>query len=771
MADGMTSFEVDDDMLLRNLSAEVESRIHELSDFLTQGGILVYFLARPFVIEGPSLALDNYYWLESLAPDQPVERNVRHMSAVSHGRLVEPTGDGLQSEFGPYLSQHGLEWNTIIRTDFLTEGYHVLAEAGARKCIAGQLFIVESNGRVVFLPSPYSPDFDRVLIDGLNLWYQQKEPSEAELDAEKREAAARAAQELQGAAPQTGPELFDKEQGEPVAVGASLAADLLSETPPRPAPAKTTDTSTSIPAASSPFALNTAMNADEIVESVSQEARRFEEEVASKVTEAKRATGSIDLSIFAQTAKQLVEKQKEPEVQPAAAPTPPPAAPIPAPAPPPAPATVSSDSHPHVPPAPPMPPAFIAPAPAPAPAAAPAPAPAPAPVPAPISAPAPAPTPTPPPPAPPAVAAPAPLAIPEPVAPPPAASPVAQPTPQPHIGDIELTSNNDASDNNSNADVEQHQQHAEPTPQTIHPPASVSLEAPVSPKPLLNTLFKKEPVAQPEAPPPLPQPTAAPQPQAQRSPLGSLMQPVQSSSQLNDGRDKPPAQVSVPARVNEGAIHMTNVPEWCSQFSFSYLDDLKREQSALAGQLHDIQAKLNTVESRIASVDQLKCALLAGDPEVLRDACSTVLGRLGWTVSHSNTVDSELLLSNVTKPESLARIVRSESHCNRSEVAQLAESAISFWDEHEVEPKGILLACTWSNVAPSSRNQQDFTDAVAEFARKKNLCLMTTLQLLGIYRDIELGLATPDAVRQQMLETNGRLAGFAVESALVAGRA
>jgi len=250
------------------------------------------------------------------------------------------------------------------------------------------------------------------------------------------------------------------------------------------------------------------------------------------------------------------------------------------------------------------------------------------------------------------------------------------------------------------------------------------------------------------------------------------MQPTQALNQLSDGKSEAaPAQLPVPARVNEGANLMTNVPEWCLQFSFSYLDDLKREQSALAGQLHDIQAKLNTVETRIASVDQLKCALLAGDQEVLKDACSTVLGRLGWTVSHSNSVDNELLLSNVTKPESLARIVRSESHCNRSEVAQLAESAISFWDEHEVEPKGILLACTWSNVAPSSRNQQDFTDAVAEFARKKNLCLMTTLQLLGIYRDIELGLATPDAVRQQMLETNGRLAGFAVESALVAGRA
>jgi hypothetical protein len=74
-------------------------------------------------------------------------------------------------------------------------------------------------------------------------------------------------------------------------------------------------------------------------------------------------------------------------------------------------------------------------------------------------------------------------------------------------------------------------------------------------------------------------------------------------------------------------------------------------------------------------------------------------------------------------------------------------------------------------MSPQSRNQRDFEEAVSEFARKKNLCLMTTLQLIGIYRDLELGLVTQDTVRRQMLETSGCLVGYSVEAGMVGARA
>lgn len=973
LAEGTTTLTIDDDLLLRNLAAEIDSRVLELSDFLTQGGTLVYFLCRPFVIQGPSLALDNYYWLESLAPDQPAERNVRHMSAVSHGRLIEPTEDGLVSEFSPYLQQHGLEWSTLIRTEYLTEGYSVLAEAGARKCIAGQLFIVESSGKVVFLPSPYSPDFDKTLIDCLNSWYTQKEAGPEELEAERIEQQAAIA--LSAApAPQAGPVLFDREQAdfEPVA-----SAQV--ETAPAD-PVEITD--------------DFAVNVDQIVATVSQEAQQFEMEVANRVAqESKKTIGNIDLSIFAQTARQLVQKA-DPPAKPVDEAAPPPevedapaSPPLETVAPAEAPGDDSSSGY-DVPPdtivnqtnqpepvfedsasastghslrnvlshaAPQLPESVMSSSPAPAmqldseEVEAPQPVstastaaslfggdadfeddfaesssePTSAELPAfpqsdsgdfgKISAPAdtgnsgqtepentnsdyvsgleqpketssssssdsyvfdveqeaplstsgvlgqaepeahttssgvfgkieseppamnsgafPRPqveTPDPAHESEPVYQAPSASPEPEPVyqqpapvvpepepvyphappatVPPPAESTVLQPPngfmtdfgaaeavpdnplpPEPTMaqaaapistaGDSPVTNNDN--ENKSTMDLlrelEKAQQQTAKPPQPA--PAS-TMPAPsgdgASAKPLLNNLFKKDaqempppagavpPAVTPPAPPPahVPPPAAPPQ----RNTLESLMQPAAES------RSGVPQDVlQSMAREDNKFMTNSNVPDWCKQYSFSYLDELKREQGTLASQLQDVQAKLNTVESKISSVEQLKCALLAGEGEALKEACGLVLSRLGWTINHNNASPNEVLLLNVDQPEVLVRIVRSDAHADRSEVAQVSGAAIAFWEKHDIEPKGILIACTWSNVSPHSRNQRDFEDAVAEFAKKKNLCLMTTLQMIGIYRDLELGLVTQETVRRQMLETNGCLQGYAVEAGGMVG--
>lgn len=735
LAEGHTTFKTEDDLVVRNIAAEAESRILELSDFLTQGGFLIYFLCRPFIVQSNTAAVDNYYWLETLAPDQPTEQNVRHMSAVAQGRLVEVTEKGNDSKLAPYLRQPGLEWSTIIRDDFLTDGYHLLATAGPNKCIAGQLYIMQSNGRVAFLPSPFSPDFDRTLIDCLNTWYNEKEPSEAEKEAERRESEAQEQASAQPvSAPAPGPEFFDKEQEE---FGKESTVELMKEEPAPQAPQALQEIPTSEPVPQEPE---------------------------------KPATQDIDLSIFAQTARQLAEKsspeqespkeaaeakmkeiqelQKSivpetptaaPETQPAAleAPT------VPTPAPPSATDAVDNSiaqriasdlvqeslklDPPQTASQPPPPESHDSG-----------------------------------------------LAEPEPI-------PSSTAVTAEKIGEEAVTNNDNLQDEQARKQKamealkelqQSHPQAAPATPSAPTPPGhAVPQTPPAAPAP---APVQQAPPAAPAPAAPVQQAPPADQGQASKPLLNTLFKkeqesPAQPTGAAPQAAAPPAAQQAVPAQPKSVPQAHPNlpVPDWCKAFSFSYLDDLKSEQSSLSEQLQSVQAKLNTVESRIASVEQLKQALLAGEPGVLIDACNTVLSRLGWSVSKSQRVGNEILLSNVEQPEGLARVVRSDDQCGRTEVAQLAESAISFWDEHEIEPKGVLIACTWATVAPAQRNQPDFSDSLRKFAEKKNLCLMTAMQLLGIYRDIELGTTSPDAVRKQILETNGHLAGFEVEKGVV----
>lgn len=734
LAEGHTTYKLDDDLILRNIAAEAESRILELSDFLTQGGFLVYFLCRPFVLKSPGVSVDNYYWLETLAPDQPLEQNVRHMSAVAQGRLVEVTEKGEQSDLAPYLRQPGLEWSTIIRDDFLTDGYHLLATAGPNKCIAGQLYIMQSNGRVAFLPAPFSPDFDRTLIDCLNRWYSAKELSPEELEAERREAEALAAAEDQApvAVPSQGPQFFDRDQGEPdQAIFQTQPEDSISPEP---------EAEPQIYGAPEPVA-------EQPVASV--ESPPAASPAAPPVEAEKPATQEIDLSIFAKTARQLVQKSSEDTLTEVTNPLPPPA-PEPAPIPQadPAPVLVPEASHSDL-----------------------------------INA---------------TDAVDTSIAgkiasdlIQESLQLDPPQQNIAPPPVEEHqVPDIESqqqqqpvhaekeqeiatqTNGEVTVTNNENLQDEQARKlkamEALKELQLSHPAA-----APAAPTPAPAAAPQPTPpghAVPPQAPPaaaaPAPAPAPAPQP-VQHNPGNNQAQEAKPLLNTLFKQAEPASQAPPPQAPRQTNHVDLPVPDWCKSFSFSYLDDLRQEQTALSEQLQSVQAKLNTVESRIASVDQLKQALLAGEPGILIDACNTVLSRLGWTVRKSDRVGNEILLSNVEHPEGLARVVRSDDQCGRTEVAQLAESAISFWDEHEIEPKGVLIACTWATQSPSQRTQPDFSDSLRKFAEKKNLCLMTAMQLLGIYRDIELGATSPDVVRKQILETSGQLSGYEVEKGVV----
>jgi hypothetical protein len=384
MSEGSSQLNVPDDSLIQELINESDARLEELIPFLSQGGLLIYFLCRPFVLAGPTISVDNYDWLSVYAPavKNPPENGSRQMSALSQGRIIEPTEEGEQSELAEYLKQQGLEWNTIIRTDFLSSNYSVMATAGARKCVAAQFWAGDNGGKVVFLPAPYSPDFDRVLMGCVDKWYQ--EALRQGTIQESTAVPAGAAKEDPAFHKPAGPDFYNGEQLEtpanlnpsgapppnPVVYAPPPLSSLLKfpgDAPPEPEAPKaqppkgalksllssnvlddddefTTDlpplpevhtANAAAAAESAPQAVK--LTAEDILASVSQEASRntpssglaqaiaqarmnndavdaerpkmVEPETAQVSNfELKKATAEMDLSQFAQTARQLVEQ-------------------------------------------------------------------------------------------------------------------------------------------------------------------------------------------------------------------------------------------------------------------------------------------------------------------------------------------------------------------------------------------------------------------------------------------------------------------------------
>ena len=234
---------------------------------------------------------------------------------------------------------------------------------------------------------------------------------------------------------------------------------------------------------------------------------------------------------------------------------------------------------------------------------------------------------------------------------------------------------------------------------------------------------------------------------------------VRSDSSGTNGEE----QTSNGAKVMNMVKESSTVPDWCKKYFSSELNSLSKELTELNEQVRLAQQKIKEVESRVALTKGLRNTLLTAQGEELVEACGKVLTMLGWRVKISEEDKHELRLDTADdKNVSIARIVRTETQADRTHLGQLSISQTRYWCEQGVEPKGILIICKATDSPPTS-SSNDAHSELAEYASKKNVCLMTTLQLLSVYKEIALHDGSADTVRSTVLSSSGWLPGFNLE--------
>src|SRR5262249_24829229 len=118
--------------------------------------------------------------------------------------------------------------------------------------------------------------------------------------------------------------------------------------------------------------------------------------------------------------------------------------------------------------------------------------------------------------------------------------------------------------------------------------------------------------------------------------------------------------------------------DWAVNYSMPGLEELRRERGSLIEQLKQMQSRMLNVENRLSTLNHMKNTLLSGGDDLL-DCSIKAMTVLGWKAKQSPTHKDEIWLSAGDKPEALARVIRTAQQPSRSDLAQLAESIITFW--------------------------------------------------------------------------------------------
>jgi pSer/pThr/pTyr-binding forkhead associated (FHA) protein len=205
------------------------------------------------------------------------------------------------------------------------------------------------------------------------------------------------------------------------------------------------------------------------------------------------------------------------------------------------------------------------------------------------------------------------------------------------------------------------------------------------------------------------------------------------------------------------------VPEWCNKYFAGEINQMSRELSDLNEQIRQTQQRIRDVENRVSQLKGLRNTLLTAEGDELIEACGKVLIFMGWRVKISDDDRQELKL-DAEDHLSIARVVWTATQAERTHLGQLSISQTRYWCEMGAEPKGILIISRISDQAPTPLSQMDYNSELADYAARKNVCLMTTMQLLAIYRDIAVNNVNPETLRLAVSSTSGWLQGFNLDA-------
>ena len=206
----------------------------------------------------------------------------------------------------------------------------------------------------------------------------------------------------------------------------------------------------------------------------------------------------------------------------------------------------------------------------------------------------------------------------------------------------------------------------------------------------------------------------------------------------------------------------TNVPDWCKRYFSDELKHLNKELDTLNDQIKAYQDKIRKIEGQAALTKGIRNTLLTSEGDDLIEACKKVLALAGWKVTQSEEDKHEFLLEHEDEKVAIARVISLKGAAERSHLGQLTISQTRFWCEKGIEPKGVLIVGRVSDKSPKERGE-DTNEEVIEYANMKNVCIMNTLQLLALYRDIALKDGKTGELRSSIHDSKGWLKGFDIE--------
>jgi type II secretion system (T2SS) protein E len=195
------------------------------------------------------------------------------------------------------------------------------------------------------------------------------------------------------------------------------------------------------------------------------------------------------------------------------------------------------------------------------------------------------------------------------------------------------------------------------------------------------------------------------------------------------------------------------LPSWSATYILPQELEHRSDIQKLEQELNNIISEISKQKDSIPKLEQHKI-LFTGLGKILEDQVRKILEELGFTFTDGLPGRDSLALKYNGKVAVVEVKGVSESASEKHAV-QLEKSVIEYFSSHEIMPKGILVINSYKDTPLKDRNGASFPDQVINYSEKRDHCLITGLQLLGLYLDCKDNPEKKTEVIDRIFSTNG----------------
>lgn len=196
-----------------------------------------------------------------------------------------------------------------------------------------------------------------------------------------------------------------------------------------------------------------------------------------------------------------------------------------------------------------------------------------------------------------------------------------------------------------------------------------------------------------------------------------------------------------------------SLPSWAQSYDLPFEGEQKEELRLLEENLNNLLLDIKSKKEQIIRLEEFKL-LFTGTGRALETQVRRVFLEMGLDVSEGAPGRDDLIIRYKDKVVVIEIKGVSKSAAEKH-AAQLEKWVSEYYTKHNIKPKGILIVNSFKDLPLLDRNEVAFPDQMTKYSINREHCLITGIQLLGLYLESKRHPETLESLIDAILSCDG----------------